>query len=108
MTGFALLLVTICVTWAAICDVRYLTIPNQLHLIMIGLLPGAFALDPGFQTAVLDDLWLRLVLGVAMLALGFCLFAKGWLGGGDAKLLAVLSLWIGSTQMAGWMLAITL
>jgi len=30
-----------------------------------------------------------------MLALGFVLFACGWIGGGDAKLVAATALWLG-------------
>ena len=38
-------------------------------------------------------LWQNLLLFVAVLALGTVLFAKGWMGGGDIKLLAACALW---------------
>jgi prepilin peptidase CpaA len=56
-------------------------------------------------------------VALAVLAVGFLCFRLGWMGGGDAKLLAVLSLWAGSqgtvsflllTGLAGGGLAIAL
>ena len=38
-------------------------------------------------------LWQNLLLFAAMLVLGTFLFAKGWMGGGDIKLLAASALW---------------
>ena len=38
---------------------------------------------------------LHLLAGFAGLALGFLLFALGWIGGGDAKLFGGVALWLG-------------
>jgi prepilin peptidase CpaA len=35
-----------------------------------------------------------------MLAAGFALFSRGWIGGGDAKLFAAAALWIGWSAIA--------
>jgi prepilin peptidase CpaA len=36
-----------------------------------------------------------LIVGMAVLAVGILLFARGWVGGGDVKLLASASVWAG-------------
>jgi prepilin peptidase CpaA len=54
---------------------------------------------------------------MAALAFGFILFAKGWIGGGDAKLFGAAALWLGwesigdfvaATAVAGGVLALAL
>lgn len=40
-------------------------------------------------------LGLHLLVGAVALAVGVAMFAAGWVGGGDAKLLAACSLWLG-------------
>jgi prepilin peptidase CpaA len=37
-----------------------------------------------------------------VLAIGFALFAPGWIGGGDAKLAAALALWLGFEPLLAW------
>jgi len=46
--------------------------------------------------------------GVLMLALGVLLFMPGWFGGGDAKLLAAIGLWIGTENLMAYMLWVAL
>ena len=48
--------------------------------------------------------------GIALLALcvGIAVWQLGWLGGGDVKLIAALSLWAGPSHLAGLLLAIAL
>ena len=46
------------------------------------------------------ELWQNLLLFAAMLGIGTLLFARGWMGGGDVKLLAACSLWFDLDQ--GW------
>lgn len=46
-----------------------------------------------------------LVCGSVGLALGVALYAFGWLGGGDGKLLAVLALWLGPYDVGFALLA---
>jgi prepilin peptidase CpaA len=43
-----------------------------------------------------------------VLALGFLVWRCGWLGGGDVKLIAALSLWAGPDTVSGLLLAIAL
>ena len=46
------------------------------------------------------DLWQNLALCGGVLGLGTLLFARGWMGGGDVKLLAASALWFDLDQ--GW------
>ena len=77
--------------FAAATDVFTMTIPNRLN---IGLALAFFALAPiaGFGW---QDVLSHMGAGAAMLLVGILLFSLGWLGGGDAKLLAAASLWLG-------------
>jgi prepilin peptidase CpaA len=66
-----------------------------------------------FPLAVLAGLGVWTILdhvaaGVLMLALGVLLFMPGWFGGGDAKLLAAIGLWIGTENLMAYMLWVAL
>lgn len=76
---------------AAFKDAASLTIPNWISLTLVGVFPFA-ALSIGMQ---LPAMGLNAGVGAAALAAGMAMFALGWVGGGDAKLLAAVSLWIG-------------
>ena len=51
-------------------------------------------------------LWQNVLLFVVMLAVGTFLFARGWMGGGDIKLLAASSLWF--DLASGWKLLVAI
>lgn len=108
MTGFAFFVVTFGVIHAAICDIRTLRIPNWLHLVMVGILPVAILIDSGFRQEIAHEYLLRCVMAIGLLVVGFVMFARGWLGGGDAKLLAWLGLWVPIDHFVAWLLFITL
>lgn len=76
---------------AAVNDFFTLMVPNRLALALVVLFfPLAYlaGLD-------LTDIGLHAALAIAMFALSFVLFAFNWIGGGDAKLFAATSLWLG-------------
>jgi prepilin peptidase CpaA len=77
--------------YAAVSDLFTMTISNKLSLAVAG---GFFlvALAIGMPFA---DIGSHVLAGVAVLAVSFCLFAFGWIGGGDAKLVAATALWFG-------------
>ncbi len=98
---------------AALFDVATMTIPNRISLVLV----------PAFFVAALlshmpwGQIGMHVGVGLAGLALMIGFFAMGWLGGGDAKLLAAASLWIGPmgagsfvafTALAGGALALVL
>jgi prepilin peptidase CpaA len=104
---FALLVAT-----AAYQDVKSFKIPNIYSLSIVFLYPAFVLLSGG----TVD--WLG-AIGVAAIALiiGFALFALKYCGGGDAKLIAAVSLWAGPVlivefatlmAIAGGLIAITL
>ena len=77
---------------AAVADWRHRIIPHWLTgLLALLWLPVALwapaALDASPSAALL--------CGAFGLGLGWALYALGWLGGGDGKLLGVLALWLG-------------
>lgn len=76
---------------AAWQDASRFIIPNWISGVMVlAWIPAAFALGYGWPGA-----GLALLTGVAVLAAGLALWAPGWLGGGDVKLLAAGALWFG-------------
>jgi prepilin peptidase CpaA len=77
--------------FAAIGDLFTYRIPNWLCLTIVALFfPAAFM--AGLPLATIG--W-HLLAGFGALALGFGVFAIGWFGGGDAKLLGAATLWFG-------------
>ena len=68
------------------------------NLVPAGVIVAAFV---GVALAgPIVGLWQNLLLFVAVLVLGTFLFAKGWMGGGDIKLLAACALWFDVNS--GW------
>jgi prepilin peptidase CpaA len=85
---------------AAVFDLMTMTIPNRLCLALLAVFPVA-AWTAGLPLPVAG--WHALA-GVGVLALGFCMFAFGWVGGGDAKMAAVVALWLGPDVLLEWAL----
>ncbi|HKU64134.1 MAG TPA: prepilin peptidase [Rhizomicrobium sp.] len=80
---------------AAGWDVASFTIPNFITLALMAAF-AAFAIAAGLSPAVIG--W-HVLAGFAGLLLGFTLFALGYIGGGDAKLFAVVLLWLGLSDL---------
>lgn len=86
---------------AGAMDLFTMTIPNRIPLL---LLVGFAALAPlaGFG-------WEQIAAhtGVALgaLVIGLFCFARGWIGGGDAKLFAATALWFGHEYLLEYALA---
>lgn len=98
-SGFALALALAMVAVIVSDAVRY-TIPNWLNGAILALyIPAAFLLPA-------DVLW-ALLAATIVLAVGLGLFAMGLMGGGDVKLLFVLTLWTGWGQAALQLMALT-
>jgi prepilin peptidase CpaA len=51
-----------------------------------------------------EILW-HLACGTAMLIFAFGLFARGWIGGGDAKLAAATAIWVGFDHLGDYALS---
>ena len=97
--GFGIVLVAILpalLVAAAVFDLTSFTIPNIVPAAMI-LLFAAFLV---YTVIVGHSLsWnqtaMHVMAGIIGLGVGMGMFALGWVGGGDAKLFAVATLWLG-------------
>ena len=69
-------------------DLRNMRIPNMLSLIGLAIFACTLLLI-GF-----DEWLMRACVGASCFAICFALFAVGWLGGGDAKILPVTILFV--------------
>jgi prepilin peptidase CpaA len=76
---------------AAGWDIASYTIPNFLQIALL-ISFVAFVAATGMAPAVIGAHMLAGFLGFAA---GFTLFALGYIGGGDAKLFACITLWLG-------------
>lgn len=79
--------------YAACSDASRLIIPNWVSIALAAIFPVA-ALIAGAPFA---EIGLHVLFGFGVLALGFVLFQFNIIGGGDAKLLAAVSIWTGFT-----------
>lgn len=87
----ALIIFPTLMIFAAFSDLFTMTIPNRVSLILIVVYFGLAAYIPLSWTAV----GMHVSCGIAVLALTFVLFQRGWVGGGDAKLASATALWLG-------------
>lgn len=91
--------------FASYVDVTSLRIPNEVCL-AAAMLFVAFALAAGVSP---HEFLMHLLAGFTVLILGFLLFTAGVrIGGGDAKLLAALSLWLGFVGLPPFLLLMSL
>lgn len=74
---------------AAYKDATTMTIPNWISLALIA---GFFLIIP-FIWPGWAELGTHILVGFTFFLAGFAMFAFGWLGGGDAKLMAATALW---------------
>jgi prepilin peptidase CpaA len=80
--------------WAAYSDVRVFIIPNRLSLAIAALYPAHVIASP-----IPVDWSGDLMVGAIVLGMGFAMFAMRIAGGGDVKLLSVVSLWAGTQHI---------
>lgn len=103
MTSWPLLLAAIfpaLTIVAALKDVTSYTIPNWISAALV----AAFVPVALLCGVSLQDGAVALGVGLAALLAGMAMFALGWIGGGDAKLLAASALWIGFPAVAPFIL----
>lgn len=99
-----LLMVGAALIVGAAYDAATLTIPNWISLALLALFP-VVAFNAGFDWA---ETGIHVAVGVAALIVGAALFATGTVGGGDAKLFAAVSLYIGAGWFASYILFVAL
>jgi prepilin peptidase CpaA len=81
--------------FAASSDLLTMTVSNRIAL---ALAAGFLALALICDLPPLAMVW-HLAAGLLVLAAGFVLFARGLVGGGDAKLAAATALWLGFERL---------
>lgn len=86
--------------YAAASDLVSMTISNRVSLFLIAL----FVLCAVLLGLSWAQIGWHLAAGGLVLVICFCLFAAGWIGGGDAKLAAATALWFGFGQMVPYLL----
>ena len=85
---------------AAVRDLTTMTIPNWMSLVLAALfLPAALVAGLAWLSILT-----HLGIGAAALAVGIGLFALRVLGGGDAKIMAALILWLGPAAVLPFLL----
>jgi prepilin peptidase CpaA len=95
-----LLLFPALMAFAASSDLFTMTISNRVALVLIG---GFFALAAFTGMAPIDMIW-HVGAALAVLTVTFVFFARGWIGGGDAKLAAATALWLGFDHLMPYLL----
>ena len=94
-----LLLFPALMAFAAWSDLFTMTISNRISLILAG---GFFALAI-WSGMPLADIGMHVAAAFAVLVVTFTFFARGWIGGGDAKLAAATALWFGFDQLLNYL-----
>lgn len=102
MIEYPLLLVfPVAMAFAAAFDLFTMTIPNKISLALV----AAFCVVAPMAGMHWDVIGIHMATGLVVLAFGFFCFTRGWVGGGDAKLLAATALWIGYDSLLQFLLA---
>lgn len=99
-----LLLFPALMAFAASSDLITMTISNRVSLALAAsFLALAFAWH-----MPLAEIGMHLGAGAAVLVVAFVFFARGWIGGGDAKLAAATALWFGFDQLPNYLIVASL
>ncbi len=99
-----LIVLPLLLVMAACWDLASFTIPNFVSL----ALAATFMLFIAAAHLALPSIGLHLLAGFLGLFIGFALFALGYIGGGDAKLFAAVTLWLGFHDLAPYALTASL
>lgn len=103
LTFHLILLLALCglTVAATLTDLRSYRIPNRISLAVAGLFPV-------YVLAGFADAGSGLLAGGIVFAIGVFLFSRGWMGGGDVKLLAAVSLWAGTELLLPMILIVSI
>jgi prepilin peptidase CpaA len=94
-----LLLFPALMAFAAASDLFTMTISNRVSLTLVaGFLVLAVLGGMG-----LDDMLWHIAAGAVVLTAAFACFAMGWVGGGDAKVVAAAALWFGFGHLMNYL-----
>jgi prepilin peptidase CpaA len=94
-----LVLYLYCLCYAILSDIRALKIPNWISITLV----VGFVLYAILSWGKLD-LLMRLLVTAVIFCVSFVFFYRNWLGGGDVKLLAAVSLWVGPAHILAFVI----
>jgi prepilin peptidase CpaA len=86
--------------FAASSDLLTMTIANRVSVILV----GGFLVLAALTGASAAEIAAHAGAAAAVLAAAFICFARGWIGGGDAKLAAATALWLGFGHLLDYLL----
>jgi len=95
-----LVLFPLAMAFAASSDLLTMTISNRLVL----ALTGSFFVLAVFAGLGWAEIGSHVLAAAVVLAGAFVCFARGWIGGGDAKIAAAIALWFGFDQVMPYLL----
>jgi prepilin peptidase CpaA len=113
MKAIGLLIFASLMVWAAIGDVRSFTITNKLNLVIAGLFL-VLAIPMGLGWDIIFD---HVKVGLIAAIIALAMFYAGIFGGGDAKMVGAIIVWLGAapiipfifyTALVGGLLGLTL
>jgi prepilin peptidase CpaA len=86
--------------FAAASDLVTMTISNRLSIALF----LAFFAVAALIGMPLPDMGRHMIASAVVLVFAFGFFARGWIGGGDAKLAAATALWLGFSHLMDYLL----
>jgi prepilin peptidase CpaA len=95
-----LLLFPAMMAFAASSDLLTMTISNRVSLILVAFF-FLLAIMTGMPAM---EIAMHVGAALAVLVVTFIFFARGWIGGGDAKLAAATALWLGFDQLPNYLI----
>ena len=93
----------VAMAFAAANDLFTMKIPNKISLALV----GGFVAVAVLTRMPLETFGMNLAIGFLILAVTFVLFSLNLLGGGDAKLIAAGSIWIGADHIVEYIFFVT-
>jgi prepilin peptidase CpaA len=95
ISTLALLVFPLLMAYAASSDLLTMKIANWLVLVLV----AAYFVMAFTAGIPLEQIGMSVAAAAVVLAIAFAFFAFGWIGGGDAKLVAATTLWVGLGMM---------
>ena len=95
ISTLALFIFPLLMAFAASSDLLTMRIANWL----VAILVAAYFVLALWAGLPLDQIGISIAAAAIVLAVAFAFFAFGWIGGGDAKLVAATTLWVGFGTM---------
>jgi prepilin peptidase CpaA len=99
-TSAATVIFAFAMVYAGLMDLTTMRIRNGLCLALLAAYAG---LAP-FAGFTIEEVAWSAAAAIGLLAVSFVFFALGWMGGGDAKLLAVTALWLGFDHVPAFLI----